>query len=171
MESWMPFFVGVVTFAMVLQTLMLLGMFLTFRDLNKRHQQITEELRARLLPVLSSIQSLVEESRPHIASAIANAAEITSLARTQAQRVDRVLSEMLERLRLQLAHVDQILTGTLETVENVGSKFRRSVWGPVQSVTAVVRGIQTGLEFYRGRRRPFDPAAAEREQPDENLFI
>ena len=35
MESWMPFFVGVVTFAMVLQTLLLLGMFLTFRNLNK----------------------------------------------------------------------------------------------------------------------------------------
>jgi hypothetical protein len=70
---------------------------------------------------------------------------------------------------MQLIHADQILTGVLETVEDTGMKLRRTVWGPVQSVAAVVRGIQTGLEFYRGRRRPTDGAPAE--QQDEGLFI
>jgi hypothetical protein len=134
-----------------------------------------EEFRERVFPLLSNIQILVEDSRPHITSALANASEITAVARNQAQRVDRVLSEALERLRLQLAHVDQILTGALETVEDAGSKFRRTVWEPMQSVIALVRGIQTGLEFYRGRggrrrERDFD-VPGDREQPDENLFI
>ena len=170
MDRWMPFFVAVVAAAVVLQTLILLGMFIAFRGLAERHKQITEEVRTRILPVISSLQSLIDETRPQIATVIANTAEISNLARAQVMHVDRVVGEALERLRMQLAHVDQILTGALETVENVGSKVRHSVWGPVQSVTAVIRGIQTGLEFYRGNRRPFE-GSAEREQQDESLFI
>ena len=38
-------------------------------------------------------------------------AEITRLARGQAQKVDRVFTEALERLRIQVIRADQILTG------------------------------------------------------------
>jgi hypothetical protein len=170
MESWMPFFVIVAAVAIVLQMFILLGMFMAVRQLSKRVNQTLDDVRSRVLPVLAGVQALVDEARPHIVNAVANAAEVTNLARNQAQRLDRVVGEALERVRMQLAHVDQILTGTLETVESAGSSFKRTVWAPVQSVAAVIRGVQTGLEFYRGRRRPFD-GTGDREQQDENLFI
>ena len=99
-----------------------------------------------------------------------------NLARTQVQHADRVVGEAIERLRLQLVHTDQILTGALETVEEAGATVRRAVLGPVQSITAIVRGIQTGLEFFRGtrsdrRRRERDEAPATAETQDESLFI
>lgn len=166
----MPFFVIVAAVAIVLQMFILLGMFMAVRQLSKRVNQTLDDVRSRVLPVLAGVQALVDEARPHIVNAVANAAEVTNLARNQAQRLDRVVGEALERVRMQLAHVDQILTGTLETVESAGTSFKRTVWAPVQSVAAVIRGVQTGLEFYRGRRRPFD-GAGEREQQDENLFI
>src|ERR1700722_11307319 len=169
MESWMPFFVIVAAVAIVLQMFILLGMFMAVRQLSKRVNQTLDDVRSRVLPVLAGVQALVDEARPHIVNAVANAAEVTNLARNQAQRLDRVVGEALERVRMQLAHVDQILTGTLETVESAGTSFKRTVWAPVQSVAAVIRGVQTGLEFYRGRRRPFD-GAGDREQQDENLF-
>ena len=166
----MPFFVIVAAVAIVLQMFILLGMFMAVRQLSKRVNQTLDDVRSRVLPVLAGVQALVDEARPHIVNAVANTAEVTNLARNQAQRLDRVVGEALERVRMQLAHVDQILTGTLETVESAGSSFKRTVWAPVQSVAAVIRGVQTGLEFYRGRRRPFD-GAGDREQQDENLFI
>jgi hypothetical protein len=98
---------------------------------------------------------------------ISDAAEITHVARGQVQRVDRMVTEAVDRLRMQLVHADQILTGALETVEETGARLRSSVWRPVQSVTALVRGIQTGLEFYRGRRRQADGVTEQ----DEELFI
>ena len=110
----------------------------------------------------------MEEAQPRISTMISDAAEITHLARNQVQRVDRVLTEGVDRLRMQLVHADQILTGALETVEETGARIRSSVWRPVQSVTALLRGIQTGLEFYRGRRRRADGVT---EQQDEELFI
>jgi hypothetical protein len=125
-------------------------------------------MQRRINPVISRLQLLVEEAQPRISSMISDAAEMTHVARSQVQRVDRMVTEAVDRLRMQLVHADQILTGAMEAVEETGTRLRSSVWRPVQSVSALVRGIQTGLEFYRGRRRP---ANAPSEQQDEGLFI
>jgi hypothetical protein len=169
MQSWIPFFVIVAALAIVLQTLILGALFLRMRSLASRLESIANELHSRVNPILGRVQVMVEDAQPVISSMIVDAAEITNMARGQVQRADRVLTESLDRLRMQLIHADQILTGVLETVEETGTKLRRTVWGPVQSVAAVVRGIQTGVEFYRGRRRA--PEAQPTEQQDEGLFI
>ena len=169
MQSWIPFFVIVAALAIVLQTLILGALFLQMRRLASRLESIANDLHSRVNPILGRIQVLVEDAQPVISSMIADAADITSMARGQMQRAYRVLTESLDRLRMQLIHADQILTGVLETVEDTGMKLRRTVWGPVQSVAAVVRGIQTRLEFYRGRRR--QPDVPPSEHQDEGLFI
>jgi methyl-accepting chemotaxis protein len=169
MASWvMPLFVIVAAVSLFLQMLIFGAMFLTIRRLSKRMEEIADDLQKRVNPVISRLQMLVEEAQPRISGMISDAAEITHVARNQVQRVDRVLTEAVDRLRMQLVHADQILTGALETVEETGARIRSSVWRPVQSVTALVRGIQTGLEFYRGRRRRADGVT---EQQDEELFI
>jgi hypothetical protein len=114
---------------------------------------------------------LVEDAQPRISDMIADAAHITHLARTQVQHADRVVNEALDRLRMQLVHTDQILTGALEAIEETGSNLRRTILGPVQSVTAVVRGFQTGLEFFRGNRGRRRSDAPQTETQDESLFI
>jgi hypothetical protein len=170
MESWMPFFVAVTALAVVLQAVMMAAIFFSLRNLSKRIEETTLEIRSRVAPILGRVQMIVDDVHPQISNMVADAAHITHLARTQVQHADRVVGEAIDRLRLQLAHTDQILTGVLETVEETGATIRRTVLGPVQSVTAIVRGIQTGLEFFRGgRRRAEAPAAAETQ--DESLFI
>jgi len=169
MASWvMPLFVIVAAVSLFIQMLIFAAMFMTIRRLGKRMEDVVDDLQRRVNPVLSRLQTLVEEAQPRISTMISDAAEITHLARNQVQRVDRVLTEGVDRLRMQLVHADQILTGALETVEETGARIRSSVWRPVQSVTALLRGIQTGLEFYRGRRRRADGVT---EQQDEELFI
>jgi hypothetical protein len=169
MASWvMPLFVIVAAVSLFIQMLIFAAMFLTIRRLGKRMEDVVDDLQRRVNPVLSRLQMLVEEAQPRISTMISDAAEITHVARNQVQRVDRVLTEGVDRLRMQLVHADQILTGALETVEETGARIRSSVWRPMQSVTALLRGIQTGLEFYRGRRRHAD---AVTEQQDEELFI
>lgn len=169
MASWvMPLFVIVAAVSLFVQMLIFGAMFLTVRRLSKRMEEIADDMQRRVNPVISRLQMLVEEAQPRIASMISDAAEITHVARSQVQRVDRMVTEALDRLRMQLVHADQILTGAMETVEETGARIRSSVWRPVQSFSALVRGIQTGLEFYRGRRRRADGVT---EQQDEELFI
>lgn len=170
MESWLPLFVIVACVSIILQTLILAAMFFQFRRLGRRVEQIAEEFRARAMPILARVQMLVEDAQPKISSMMSDATEITRVARTQVQRVDRVMVEAVDRLRSQLVHADQILTGTLEMIEDTGAKLRKTLWGPVQSVSALVRGVQVGLEFFRGMRTGRPPESPA-EQPDESLFI
>ncbi len=169
MPSWVvPLFVIVASVSLFVQMLIFGAMFLEFRRINRRLEQIADDLQRRINPVISRLQMLVEEAQPRISGMISDAAEITHAARSQVQRVDRMVTEAVDRLRMQLVHADQILTGAMETVEETGARIRSTVWRPMQSVTALVRGIQTGLEFYRGRRRRADGVS---EQQDEELFI
>jgi hypothetical protein len=97
-------------------------------------------------------------------------AEITRIARGQAQKMDRIVTETIERLRIQVIRADQILTGALEVVDEAGSKFRNTLWGPIRQASAVMKGIKVGLDILRNQqeRRPASEAAAEE---DEELFI
>lgn len=169
MQSWLPLFVVVACVAIILQTIMIVAMFVMVRRIGQRAEKVADELQARITPILGRVQTLIEETQPKISSILSDATEITRTARNQVQRVDRVMIEAVDRLRLQLIHADQILTGALETIEEAGAQVRKTIWGPVQSVSAVVRGIQVGLEFFRGNRRPHRETGGE--QPDESLFI
>jgi|SRR5882757_4931520 len=171
MESWMPFFVIVTATAVVLQAIVLIALFLQLRRTAARVEETIADLNTRITPILSRVQFLVEDATPRIAGIVADAAELTRMARSQAQKVDRILSETLERLRMQLIHIDQILTGAMETVEEAGSRLRETVWGPVVKATALIRGIQAGLEFFRSARQGRDPVEQPAEQQDEGMFI
>jgi hypothetical protein len=172
MESWMPFFVAVTALAVVLQAVMMTAIFFSVRNLSKQIQETTAEIRSHVAPILGRIQMIVDEVHPQISNMVADAAHITQLARNQVQHADRVVGEAVERLRMQVAHADQILTGAMETVEEAGATMRRTVLGPVQSITAIIRGVQTGLEFFRSnRRRPSAEGPAAVEAQDESLFI
>jgi hypothetical protein len=175
MESWMPFFVVVTALAVVLQAVILIALFVQLRRTAARVEQIVGDLNGKLAPVLARVQILVDEVSPRITGIVVDASELTRLARSQAQKVDRILSETLERLRLQLIHVDQILTGAVETIEETGSRLRQTVWGPVVKATALVRGVQAGLEMFRSlrqRRQSVGPDSVESpSEQDEGMFI
>jgi type IV secretory pathway VirB2 component (pilin) len=174
MPSWIGFFIVLTSLAIILQTIILIALFVQVRRTATRTEQVVSDVRTQLTPILSRIQLLVGDVAPRLTGIVSDASEITRLARSQTQRVDRIFAETVERARLQLVHLDQILTGALETVEDAGAQLRRSVVGPVTKTAALIRGIQTGLEFYRsvrreGHHRPSEPSAER--SPDEGMFI
>src|ERR1700732_4681214 len=152
MESWMPYFVVVTAVAVVLQAIMLIALFLQLRRTAARVEETIADLNTRLSPIISRLQILVDDVSPRLSGLVADASELTRLARGQAQKLDRILTETMERLRLQLIHVDQILTGAMEAVEETGSRLRETIWGPVVKASAIIKGVQTGLEFFRAAR-------------------
>jgi hypothetical protein len=171
MQSWMPFFVIVTATAVVLQAIVLIALFLQLRRTAARVEETIADLNTRISPILTRVQLLVDDSAPRIAGIIADASELTRMARSQAQKVDRILSETLERLRMQLIHIDQVLTGAMEAVEEAGTRLRDTVWGPVVKATALIRGLQAGLEFFRTSRQGREPVEQPAEQQDEGMFI
>lgn len=168
MDLWLKIFVVVAAAAIVVQMGILVAMYMQFRQMNERMTRIATDLHAKAEPVLIRLRLLLDDTQPRITSIVSDAAEITHLARSQAVKVDRVFTEAVDRLRLQIIRADQILTGAMEALEDAGAELRRSVWAPVQKATALLRGIQAGLEIFRSARRSPERA---REHQEEGLFI
>ena len=170
METTLIIFVVVTSVAVVIQAAILVGMFSQIRALSARLLTVMDELHTKVTPVIERVDDLLRETKPQIVSMVSDASEVVGIARSQAQKVDRVLTETLDRTRIQLIHMDQLLTGLLETIEETGSSIRKTVSGPVRQATAIIRGIKIGLDVLRTGRRPAGEASVA-DTSDEGLFI
>jgi hypothetical protein len=168
MSGWVEAFIVIAAVAIVLQTIILGAMAIEARQAMKRGTEIAEDLHAKVNPILGKVNAILDDSQDRIRSITADAAEITRLARGQAQKVDRVFTDAVERLRIQVIRLDHILTGTLEVIEDTGTKFKKTVWGPVQQASALLKGLKVGLDYIRGDRGGNGGAPTTE---DEELFI
>ena len=169
MDRWIEIFIIIATIAIVIQMAILVAMFVQMRMAIENFTKLANDLHARIDPILLRVNRILEDSEDRIASVMGDAAEITRLARGQAQKVDRVFTDAVERLRVQVIRADQILTGAIEVIEEAGSRVRKTVWGPIHQVSSVLKGLRVGLDLIRSqqRRRPEPDAATQ----DEELFI
>jgi uncharacterized protein YoxC len=169
MDTWLKFFIALACISMIAQFGVLLGMYFQMKRLSEKVTQTTSDLQAKTEPILSRVQVLVDDIQPKLSSASADAAEVAQIARVQAERMDRLFAEGMDRLRLQLIRADQMISGTLEQIENTGAEMKRTLLGPVREVSALLKGVNAGIEFLRGSRRR--SSERTRETQDEELFI
>ena len=171
MSGWLQAFIVIAAVAIVIQMAILLGMFFQVRTAIEQFTRIATDLQNRVDPILLRTNRILEDSEGRISSVMGDTAEITRLARGQAQKVDRVFTEGLERLRIQVIRADQILTGALEVVDEAGTKFRNTLWGPIRQASAVMKGIKVGLEMLRRQQNNKPERDADSVSQDEELFI
>ncbi len=169
MDTALPYFIAVTALAVVLQTVILAALYFSVRKTNEKLMRSVEDMRRQIEPILGRVQSLLDDLQPRLSTMVANATEVTELARGQAYKVDRVFTEAVDRLRIQVLRADQMLTGFLETIEQAGAEMKNTVWEPVRQATAMLRGVKAGLEFFRGQRR--ESSTRTRGSGEEELFI
>jgi hypothetical protein len=168
MSGWVEAFIVIAALSIFIQMCILVAMFVQVRVAATTFTRIGKELQEKINPILQRTNRILENSEDRIASIMGDASELTRLARSQAQKADRVVTDATDRLRAQIIHTDQILTGTLEVIEEAGTTFRRKVWRPVNQVSAVIKGIQAALDVLGTPRRR---RHAETPLQDEELFI
>lgn len=169
MTGWVQAFIIIAGIAIAVQMIILAAMFVQLKMSLKEFTRIANDLQGRVDPILLRVNRILEDSEERISSVMGDTAEITRIARGQAQKVDRVVTEALERLRVQVIRADQILTGALEVVDEAGTKFRNTLWGPIRQASAVMKGIKVGLDMLR--RQQNNKPESDPVSQDEELFI
>jgi hypothetical protein len=169
MSGWIEAFIVIAAIAIVIQMAVLVGMFVQMKTSLREFTRIANDLQGRIDPILTRVNRILEDSEGRISSVMGDTAEITRLARGQAQKMDRIFSDTLERVRIQVIRADQILTGALEVVDEAGTKFRKTLWGPIRQASAVMKGIKVGLDMLR--RTQNNKPESEPVSQDEELFI
>jgi ABC-type transporter Mla subunit MlaD len=168
MSDWVDAFIVIAAIAIVIQMVILLALLLQVRTAIQNFTQIASQLQARIDPILLRTNRILEDSESRISSIMGDAAEFTHLARTQAQKVDRIFTDTIERLRVQIVRADHILSGALEVIEDTGTTVREKLWQPLNQASAVIKGIKAGLDYFRGQKRQSEPDQASQ---DQELFI
>jgi len=169
-NGWVAFFIVVASIAILMQALILAGMFLAMKKTSEHMIRVSSEINTKLLPVLEKTNFLLEDSRQRFSSVVADTAEIVHIARNQANRFDRVVGEGMELLRAQIIRADQVITGVLESLDEAHTQVRKTVTGPVSQVAAVLRGLKAGLDmFTSGKTSKGERSRAA--SSEEELFI
>ena len=169
MSGWVEAFIVIAAIAIVMQMTILLVMLLQLKKSLEHFTRLSTDLQGRVDPILSRVNRILEDSEGRISSVMGDTAEITRIARGQAQKIDRVVTDTIDRLQIQVIRADQILTGAMEVVDEAGSKFRSTLWGPIRQASAVMKGIKVGLDMLR--RQQGGVVESDVASQDEELFI
>lgn len=154
MADWvMPLFTIVVAVALLMETLLMAVMFIAFRRLMGRIEQLTDRVQRRIFPRISQFQLRMDEIQPRISNSVIEASQLTRSARKHVERTDRIVTETTDLLKIKLLQVDRKIAGSLELIEDTGSRIRHAVLEPVRSIKALTAGIRTGISVYRIRSR------------------
>jgi methyl-accepting chemotaxis protein len=169
MSGWVEAFIVIAAIAIVMQMSIMLVMLLQLKKSLEHFTRLSTDLQVRIDPILTRVNRILEDSEGRISSVMGDTAEITRLARSQAQKIDRVFTDTIERLQIQVIRADQILTGAMEVVDEAGTKFRNTLWGPIRQASAVMKGIKVGLDMLR--RQQGGQIESDAASQDEELFI
>jgi len=172
MDEKLTIFIAVTAAAVVLQMLIMAGMFFTVRKLSIHLKTVSDEMKTQALPLIENVKTLqadvkriVETSAPKLELVLDNAAAITTTAHTGIGRVESTVNDMLDRARLQIIRADEMVTRAMDQVEETTEKVAHSVTSPVKHASGIMQGISTGFGAYFGQKRPRDRG------PSDEMFI
>ena len=168
MQTWLSVFIIVASVAIVVQVVLLAVFYTMFLRLGATLTRVARNIETKVTPILERADRLLSESEGQLREIVSDAQATAALAKTNAQRFDRLLEEAADRLRQQIIHADRMVTGALDAIDDTGNELRKSVIGPVRTATAFVHGVRAGVDFFRGRGRVPE---RRRDTQDEGLFI
>jgi len=168
-DTLLRIFIAVTTFAVVLQALILVFLYLAVRKSTAKMEALATEVRSKALPTMETVQNMLVELRPKIDVMSTNFSESSTLVRNQLGRIDATLTDALDRTRLQVIRADELLNRTMDKVEETSEVVHKTVISPLRQVNGLMAAISTGVEVFLGqkRRQPRNGGGV----PQDEMFI
>lgn len=167
-EIVLTIFIMIAAAALVLQGLAMYGLYKVVERMQAEVSSLRTELTSHIDPLADTLAEIMTSSRDPLRSFINDLAEVARVLRERSGSVDEVLDDLLDRFRLQVIRVDQTITDVLERVDKTTATVQQNIIGPVSEVSAVLKGVQAGLDFFLSRRR--ETRTSDVPQ-DEQMFI
>ncbi|MEJ2010112.1 MAG: hypothetical protein P8Z30_18480 [Acidobacteriota bacterium] len=167
-ETLLTIFIIIAAAAIVLQALAMVGLYIAMRRIQVDVAGMRADVMRRIDPLAESVTEIVANSRDPLRTITSDLAEVARVARERTGKVDEVLDDLLDRFRLQVVRIDQTLTDVLEKVDKTTTVVQKNIVGPVSEVSAILKGLQVGLDFFLSRRRQ---SRGSEVPQDEQMFI
>jgi methyl-accepting chemotaxis protein len=161
-------FIAVTAVAVVLQTLILAGMFVSVRKMIERTESVQQRVNEQLLPLLEKVRGLVDESAPKIRTVMTNVAETSDLVKSQAVKIDGAVTEIVGLARNQAERANGLASRTMERVDHTATAVQNAVTAPVRHLSGLAEGVLAGIGQLIGGRRERGRTKAV---PNDDMFI
>jgi methyl-accepting chemotaxis protein len=148
-------FVAMVAIAMVAQAIALIIMAIGAAKTRKRGLEIVEELRIKMLPIITDSHDFIRETTPKLKIITENFVETSHTVRSKAQEFDVTASDLNMRTRAQVARVDGMMSSVLNTASDVTETVQRGIKVPLREVSGLINGFKAGLDVLVGRAKRF----------------
>jgi ABC-type transporter Mla subunit MlaD len=161
-------FIAVTSVAVVLQTLILGGMYVAMRKMMTRTEALQLRVNEQVLPLVEKVRAIVDESGPKIQAVVANVAETSELVRAQAGKIDEAVTEAVGFAREQVIRVNVLTTRTLERVDHTAAVAQNAVTSPLRQLSGLMEGVIAGVGQLAGGRKD---RRQKKAVPSEDMFI
>jgi hypothetical protein len=148
-------FVGMVAVAMVAQAIALIVMAVGAAKARKKGLEIAEELRDKVMPVITGTHEIIRDSGPKVKVITENLVETSHVVRAKARDFDVTASELNLRTRAQVARMDGMVSAVLNTTSEVSDTLQRAIKVPVREFAGLMNGVKAGLDVLVGRVKGF----------------
>jgi len=162
-------FIAVTAFAVLLQALIMVALYLAVRKSTAKMEALATEVRSKVLPTMETVQNILVELRPKIDIMSTNLSESSTLVRNQLGRIDATLTDALDRTRLQVIRADELLNRTMDKVEDTSAIVHKTVISPLRQVNGLMTAISTGIDVFLGQKRRHPKNGAG--MPQDEMFI
>jgi hypothetical protein len=167
-ETVLTVFVIVAAVAIVMQMLVMTGIYFAIRDLHRDLVDVRAVTKQKIDTLTERVTEFIASSREPIRDVAANLADMSRTIRERTAQFDSVMADFLDRSRLQIIRIDQLVTTFVDKAENAADRVEKKVVAPVQEMAAVIAGVRKGFEFLFARRRN---AGVSETTQDEQMFI
>lgn len=156
-------FVAVASVALLIQAVMLTGMFFMVRELRKRILPILPEVEK----IIGTIRMIAEMLEKRIDTISTSTVEIVNMSKQQLAKLDELLNDATTRAKVQMERAEMVLDDTMGRVTETVSLVQRGVIRPIREVQGLVNGLRTAIQYLgRGSKSTVDHATS-----DEEMFI
>jgi ribosome-associated protein YbcJ (S4-like RNA binding protein) len=171
MDPVLKIFIYATAVAVILQMFILLGLAISLRKTSAKVEKLAGEVHGRALPILSSAENLLNESRGKIDIVMGNLVATTGMLKAQMDRLDVTVNDIVDRTRLQVIRADDIVTRTLDRVEETSELVEHTVVSPVRQISGIVQAVSVGVSAFFSHNRTRRRRGGARVTQDEELFI
>lgn len=161
-------FVALTGLAVLMQASVLLAMFITMRKALKLVQENVEELRTKVLPVVSDAADLLHRVGPKLESVASDVSELVHDFRLQGAEFQTSANEIIEKVLRQTSRIDAMLTGLMNTFDRATGLVNDVIVAPIRQLNAMAasaRAVFNALVFRTPAPAPTHAAA------DKDLFV
>jgi hypothetical protein len=157
---YLPIFVGITAGAVLVQTGILVALFVTVRRSISRMDGLVSDVKMEVMPIAKTAKAMLSELKPKITVIAANVGETTNIVHRQIEQLDAALSEAAVKARLQLVRAEELIHNTTDHVHETSYLFYRGVV-PIRRLSALLKAATATLAFLR--RRPKRHVSSSRD--------